>query len=274
MHAAREPAVASTPAPEAADFAKWFPGLPLSCTACVAPRWRVLCFPSAGSAEDMFTSKECLAVQAPGRMMRGREAPFTRAADLAAALLPVVASRLSDGVPYVVIGHSVGTWVAYELLAAAAAAGLPAPRAAWLSAMPAPDLPPAERPWRAQRGLSEAEFMEECRGWDVNEVVFTPALWPTYQSLMRADFTLFDEYEFRGAGSPPFSFPITVFHGDGDRRITEAHVRGWARFTTGAFACRRMRGHHLWPLQRSEKAAWLQAVVDEMAALASGPGVA
>ena len=43
---------------------------------------------------------------------------------------------------------------------------------------------------------------EECRGWDVNEVVFTPALWPTYQALMRADFTLFDEYEFRGAGTP------------------------------------------------------------------------
>lgn len=45
---------------------------------------------------------------------------------------------------------------------------------------------------------------EECRGWDVNEVVFTPALWPTYQSLMRADFTLFDEYEFAGAGEPLF----------------------------------------------------------------------
>ena len=45
---------------------------------------------------------ECLAVQAPGRQLRGREAPITRAADLAAALLPVVASRLGDGVPYVV----------------------------------------------------------------------------------------------------------------------------------------------------------------------------
>lgn len=44
---------------------------------------------------------------------------------------------------------------------------------------------------------------EECRGWDVNEVVFTPALWPIYQALMRADFTLFDEYQFSGTGAPP-----------------------------------------------------------------------
>ena len=35
-----------------------------------------------------------------------------------------------------VIGHSVGTWVAYEFLMAARAACLPEPRAAFLSAMP------------------------------------------------------------------------------------------------------------------------------------------
>ena len=45
---------------------------------------------------------ECLAVQAPGRLLRGREAPLTRAVDVAAALLPVLAPRLRDGVPYAV----------------------------------------------------------------------------------------------------------------------------------------------------------------------------
>ena len=51
-------------------------------------------------------------------------------------------------------------------------------------------------------------LQEECRGWDVNELVFGPAMWPTYHSLMRADFTLFDEYKFQHAGKcilhPPF----------------------------------------------------------------------
>jgi hypothetical protein len=48
--------------------------------------------------------------------------------------------------------------VAFELLAAARAAGLPMPRAAFLSAMAAPDMPEARRPWRRQRELSEADF--------------------------------------------------------------------------------------------------------------------
>jgi surfactin synthase thioesterase subunit len=43
---------------------------------------------------------------------------------MAAALLPVVESVLADTrVPYVVIGHSMGSWVAFELLLAARIAG-------------------------------------------------------------------------------------------------------------------------------------------------------
>lgn len=40
-------------------------------------------------------------------------------------------------------------------------------------------------------------MQEECRGWDVNEFVFSPAMWSTYHFLMRADFTLFDSYIFQ-----------------------------------------------------------------------------
>lgn len=250
-----------------------------------------------------------------------------------------------------------------------------------------------------------AASQEECRGWDVNEAVFSAALWPIYQPLMRADFTLFDEYEFRAAGggrarpprvwllpdehprqvpgmhqracpaypgaprggsawsslsfhmsvcaapgrtlrrstsggkqhmcksygraghehtasrqgargvfhrataatsdsqlallpapvtvkcgraaaqyqgtactpdhglngahaAAPFGFPITAFYGSADRRVTEAHVRGWARFTTGGFQCHRVEGHHLWPLQRGPKAIWLQAIADGLSDIA------
>ena len=44
------------------------------------------------------------------------------------------------------------------------------------------------------------ELQEECRGWDVNEIVFSRAMWSVYHLLMRADFTLFDEYDFKHAG--------------------------------------------------------------------------
>ncbi|PSC76020.1 alpha beta-hydrolase [Micractinium conductrix] len=200
---------------------------------------------------------ECLAVQPPGRLLRGREPPFTRCCDIAEALLPVVASKLID-TPYVVIAHSVGTWVAYELLRLAAAQRLPMPRQAFLSAMASPDIPHVARPWRQQRGLGEEEFKDECRSWDVNEIVFSAALWGTYHDLMRADFTLFDEFEHTHGGAPPFAFPVTAFYGNRDRRIKRSMVEGWQRFTTGSFQLLEVDGHHLWPLDKDSLLGELQ----------------
>ena len=45
----------------------------------------------------------------------------------------------------------------------------------------------------------DPQFKEECEGWDVNKVVFTPQNWQVYEGLMRDDFTLFDEYEYKPA---------------------------------------------------------------------------
>jgi surfactin synthase thioesterase subunit len=42
---------------------------------------------------------------------------------------------------------------------------------------------------------------------------------------MRADFTLFDEYQHGHAAAPQFTFPVTAFWGHRDRRITEQMVQ-------------------------------------------------
>lgn len=54
---------------------------------------------------------------------------------------------------------------------------------------------------------------EECKGWDVSSIVFSPALWLTYQSIMRADFKLFDQYEYTPQGIlHPVSLSLTEAH--------------------------------------------------------------
>lgn len=123
------------------------------------PTARVLCWPNAGNAEDLFTNERSrvggklvstpsallewcrlndthvFAPQLPGRAARGKEngVPSTRAA--AKQLLDVIgrifffdnrgddsnadseSSSLDTAVPWVVIGHSLGTWLAFEFCA-------------------------------------------------------------------------------------------------------------------------------------------------------------
>ncbi|PNW78637.1 hypothetical protein CHLRE_09g388900v5 [Chlamydomonas reinhardtii] len=292
-------------------FQRWFPGLPASGTATASPRMRVLAFHSSGNAEDMWTSEgtgarrakspllewcrgrdvELLAVQLPGRAARLREPFLDSAQDFAAQLLPVLAPLLAQrNVPYALVSHSLGCWLAFELLRAARAARLPAPAAWCLSAMPAPDLPEAQRPWRQQRSLGTADFQEEVRGWDVNEVVFSPDMWQMYEPILRADFKLFDEYQMLPSGSSPVAvgrtggalhdvavfddLPITAFYGTRDRRVTPALMEGWQRFTTGPFQLLAVPGNHLWPLNdRDSKAAWLACVVAALQDVAEDTGL-
>lgn len=92
-------------------------------------------------------------------------------------------------------------------------------------------------------------------------------MWPTYQPLLRADFTMFDEYTFTHTSSPPFEFPFMTFWGTRDRRVKEAHVRGWSKFAGGKFTIEAVEGNHLWPLDKAAKGVWLGRIAEELAQL-------
>ena len=120
-------------------FKKLFPGLQRSGTQIRAPgtpTLRVLCFATAGKAEDSFTNEglgerrnvsplltfcknykaELLSVQLPGRGSRRNE-PWDepKIQTVIREIAPTLANELRD-VPYVVVGHSVGCWLAVQLV--------------------------------------------------------------------------------------------------------------------------------------------------------------
>jgi surfactin synthase thioesterase subunit len=114
----------------------------------------------------------------------------------------------------------------------------------------------------------------ECRGWDVSEALFADAsLWAQYVALLRADFSLFDEYDFRRAGDAPFAFPIRAFYAAADRKVPPALVARWERLTTGGFHVSVVPGHHLFVMgvgdQRAAKEAWLTDIVAELRSLSA-----
>jgi len=343
------------PEPDEATFKRWFPGFeranarmsnsatdanetafqgPFTKKTVQKPKARVLCWPNAGNAEDVFTSErarvdgalrtipsplirwcqtnraELFAVQLPGRAARSSEPAFKCARDAARALMPIVARRFfsstaktklreevdddddddDDGdsdsdsdsddalipsdakeIPWIVVGHSVGSWCAFEFVRLARSLGFPPPALACLSGFPAPDVPTRERPWTPNAALDDAAFKDECRGWGVDEAAFAPHAWRAFEPLLRADFTLFDAYEInlretetrgeertknarikrisevsgdcrRYEPSDPSEdiedirrvFPrLLTLRGTRDERITREAVSGWARFTLG-----------------------------------------
>jgi surfactin synthase thioesterase subunit len=73
------------------------------------------------------------------------------------------------------------------------------------------------------------QLQEECRGWDINESVFSPGMWEMYEPMLRADFKLFDEYEpsiaRQANDAAPFVSRMRLFWGERDRRVTQDMVK-------------------------------------------------
>lgn len=161
------------------------------------PKLRVLCFHNAGSAESNYTGPntpftawakeskqvEICAFDYPGRDKLLKEKKHESIDTLAPELLAVFYDKMNDGVPYIVWGHSVGTWVGFEFLMCARKIGLPMPIAAFFMAFPAPHLPEAKRNWHKNRGMNEKQFKEELLNWDkdhftgAGKIVFDEGAW-------------------------------------------------------------------------------------------------
>jgi surfactin synthase thioesterase subunit len=218
-------------------------------------KFRVICFHLAGGAESIYTtppnsdlmkwvkankSIEFIALDYPGRD-KIKDAPFiSNTQEMAEWCLSVVYDKLD--LPYIVWGHSVGTWVGFEFLMLARQVGCRMPEAALLNGFVGPHLPVAQRPWRRSKLLPSEGIREELMKWDAGhfggagKVVFDEPNWTdTWQPMMRSDFQLYDEYEFKHAGAPRFEFPIHAWHCEG--ATTEKPEMGqlWKEWTTKEF---------------------------------------
>ena len=281
------------------------------------PSCRVVCWPNAGNAEDLFTNEKgrvdgklcntpspllnwcrtnnahVFAPQFPGRAGRGREECFESCQEAAEALLRVVASVFfgddddeSANVPWCVIGHSVGSWCAFEFVRLCVKHGFPQPKLALLSGFPSPSIGVDARPWRVNSQLNDSEFRDECTQWGVDRAVFKPHFWPTFEPLLRRDFSLFDTYEYSGKDTNAMTtqdltqeltqectprescgalrgVSLVTMRGANDSMITVEHVLGWRKFMNDASHHAHheiTNGNHLFPLQPDAKKQWLEII--------------
>merc|ERR1712178_419347 len=95
---------------------------------------------------------------------------------------------------------------------------------------------------------------EELKLWDEDHfkghVVFRDEKWNYFGPLIRADFQLFDEYEFLHSSTKKFDFPIHSWHMERDHFITAEMVRMWGHWTNGVLDFRTMPFGHFSDMEK------------------------
>lgn len=241
----------------------WFPGTPPSADA----RLVLYAFPHAGGGAAVFKDwQEGLPpeiavrpVQYPGREARFGEPLHHSVRELVDALEPAIVPELSR--PFAFFGHSLGGFVAYELVRRLQARGGPLPVHLFLSAARAPHTALPSRPLYS---MDEPELLLELRkmGGTPERVLAEPELMRLFLPLLRADFTMSDCY-LRPDDDPLLAPPLSVFRGATDDRVNADKVAAWQERAAGAYQLRTIPGGHFFI--QGERRVVLDAIATDLA---------
>jgi medium-chain acyl-[acyl-carrier-protein] hydrolase len=226
-------------------------------------RFHLYCFPHAGGGATLFypwsrsvpSWLQVLPIHLPGRESRHAEPTFTDldqlVADLEVNLSPILRP------PFAFFGHSLGALIAFEL---ARRLSVP-PDRLFVSSSRAPQLPRRGSPLSQ---LPDAEFltaMQERYQALPAVVLADREVLTHFLAILRADFTLFDAYQYRPG--QPLPSPITVYGGEEDREVSAESLAGWSEQTTSAFRLRMFNGDHFY--LKTRQAELLEAIIEALA---------
>lgn len=210
------------------------------------PKLRLICLPYAGGStatyqawqRQMPDGVELLLIQPPGRAERFHEPPYktmdTLVDNLATQFLPLTHT------PYVLMGHSLGSLIGYELMKRLRLTGATLPRYFIASGCRAPHLYSKEQTF----DLPKAAFIHELKKMNgtPEAILQNNELMELYLPLLRADFQVAETY-FTSIGEP-LNCTLILFSGTEDRGIKQADLEGWRKHFNSGGNIQMFEGDH------------------------------
>jgi len=210
-------------------------------------RLRLYCLSYAGGSAGVFRTwcdllpaeVEVWGVEYPGHGSRISEPLIDRIDALAALTADAVVAE--PAVPYALLGHSMGSLVAFEMCHALAARGATMPVLLVAAGHRGPHLPSTKPPMHA---ASHADFISHLRelGATPPEVLESAELVELMLPILRNDFRACERY--CAPKRSPLRTDLVVYGGIADADADRDALLAWQHETRGRFAVRLFPGGH------------------------------
>jgi medium-chain acyl-[acyl-carrier-protein] hydrolase len=178
-------------------------------------------------------------VQPPGRGNRYKEPPYTTMDSLVSGVAREIKPFVDR--PFSFFGHSVGSFVSFELAHRLAEELGVNVSHLFVSGARGPQLP---RNGHQIHHLPENEFITELKALDGTppEVLENPELIGMFIETLRADFAIAETYTC--SGKSPLNCPISAFGGLQDNLASQEDLEAWKIQTTNSFDLWQLPGDH------------------------------
>ncbi|MDR1796816.1 MAG: alpha/beta fold hydrolase [Clostridiales Family XIII bacterium] len=218
---------------------------------------KLFCIPHAGGSAVSYRKLsahldegiQLVPVELAGRGARIRE-PLYDSLHAAALDAYHVILRELDGEPYVILGHSMGSWIAAEVLGCLAAGGDPLPCRVLLSGNYPPHL---GNVGEVLSPLSDEDFMCALERYgDIPPEVFQKKpLRDLFLPVLRSDFRMLEAYGDEPRQPVKYPCDIAILCGAGEAMDREK-ILSWGHYASGKCEFFEFEGTHMFLLENAE----------------------
>ena len=212
---------------------------------------KMFCLPHAGGSCSAFIKLKkylspelvLLPIELAGRGSRINE-PFPGCIEAAAAdAYRTIRSNL-DEEPYMILGHSMGCWIAYETLILLAAAQVALPQRMIMSSNYPPHL---GNDAELLSELSDEDFMRALNGYGAMppEVFREKHLRDIFLPILRSDFKMLEAYGAIGRAAEQHPCAFSVYFGK-DENVDTVKLQKWSQYTTKELDTRAFYWTHMY----------------------------
>jgi len=218
----------------------------------------LICLPYAGGSAQVYkrwsnklhSAVRLVPAELAGRGSRMSEPFYSNLEEAVEDLLPLVKETALASDSYALFGHSMGSLLGYELLHALNEEGFPLPSAVFLSGRGAPHCEQDKA--RRIHTLPDDEFLNELKklGGMPDELFRHLELLNMFMPILRADFKLVGEYEYRMR--PPLPLRLTILSGKDDVYV-EGSLSEWEHYATRGSELMLFDGGHFFLHEREDE---------------------
>lgn len=224
---------------------------------------RLFCLPSAGFGAAMYRSwgktlpdaVEVCALTLPGRETLLREPPVGDLLQLVDRIAQAVLPQLDR--PFALFGHSMGSWLAFELARQLRRVNAPLPARLFASGRRAPNLPATDPPMHQMDDTTLLSEIQRRYGGIPAAVLQEPELLALMLPALRADLAALETYHYRH--ERPLPCPLSCYGGIDDPQVTFADLEAWREHTESNFEVVQYPGTHFF-LQGESQTALLASI--------------